>query len=121
MSRFFLSGQTTCALLLGAGLLLRAQAALRPEPEQQGTAAQSVEAPGTRNSDMVQDLHSPRAVWISHAAETTPAPKIVRVEQAPQVQTEKIVAQSGKVSARGQHHSKRRCSVAVAARGFRCG
>jgi len=30
MGRFFLSGQTTCALLLGAGLLLRAQAALRP-------------------------------------------------------------------------------------------
>src|SRR6202521_3550288 len=33
MSRLFLSGQTTCALLLGAGLLLRAQAALRFEPE----------------------------------------------------------------------------------------
>jgi hypothetical protein len=32
MSRLFLSGQTTCALLLGAGLLLRAQAALRFEP-----------------------------------------------------------------------------------------
>jgi hypothetical protein len=30
MGRMFLSGQTTCALLLGAGLLLRAQAALRP-------------------------------------------------------------------------------------------
>jgi len=29
MGRFFLSGQTTCALLLGAGLLLRAQSALR--------------------------------------------------------------------------------------------
>ena len=32
MSRLFLSGQTTCALLLGAGLLLRAQAALRFDP-----------------------------------------------------------------------------------------
>jgi len=30
MGRFFLSGQTTCALLLGAGLLLRAHSALRP-------------------------------------------------------------------------------------------
>ncbi|GAC1337547.1 MAG: hypothetical protein NVSMB23_04150 [Myxococcales bacterium] len=33
MSRLFLSGQTTCALLLGAGLLLRAQAALRFDTE----------------------------------------------------------------------------------------
>src|SRR2546430_17114825 len=29
MGRLFLSGQTTCALLLGAGLLLRAQGAFR--------------------------------------------------------------------------------------------
>jgi len=33
----FLSAQTTCALLLGAGLLLRAQAHLRAQDENQGS------------------------------------------------------------------------------------
>ena len=33
MGRLFLSAQTTCALLLGAGLLLRAQAHLRAQEE----------------------------------------------------------------------------------------
>ena len=33
MGRLFLSAQTTCALLLGAGLLLRAQARLRAQEE----------------------------------------------------------------------------------------
>jgi len=33
MRRLFLSAQTTCALLLGAGLLLRAQAHLRAQEE----------------------------------------------------------------------------------------
>jgi len=33
MGRLFLSAQTTCALLLGAGLLLRAQAYLRAQEE----------------------------------------------------------------------------------------
>jgi hypothetical protein len=46
MSRLFLSGQMTCALLLGAGLLLRAQAALRPEPAAQTSVAiEATQAP----------------------------------------------------------------------------
>jgi hypothetical protein len=47
MKLFFLSGQTTCALLLGAGLLLRAQAALRTESETAATPA-AIEAPRAR-------------------------------------------------------------------------
>jgi len=44
MGRFFLSGQTTCALLLGAGLLLRAQAALRvDEPAPRAPRARPAE------------------------------------------------------------------------------
>src|SRR4051794_846542 len=44
MGRFFLSGQTTCALLLGAGLLLRAHSALRPEePPQRAPRARPAE------------------------------------------------------------------------------
>lgn len=50
MKRLFLSGQMTCAMLLGAGLLLRAQAALRSEPE----ATQAVESPRTRPSEMAR-------------------------------------------------------------------
>lgn len=44
----FLSGQMTCAMLLGAGLLLRAQAALHNAP-----AAQSAEEAGTRPAEMM--------------------------------------------------------------------
>jgi hypothetical protein len=65
MSRLFLSGQMTCAMLLGAGLLLRAQAALRP-PE---TTQAAVESPRTRPSEMMGER-----------ART--APRIVR-EEAP--------------------------------------
>jgi len=39
MGRLFLSAQTTCALLLGAGLLLRAQAYLRAQEENAPQAA----------------------------------------------------------------------------------
>ena len=39
MGRLFLSAQTTCALLLGAGLLLRAQAYLRAQEENGPQAA----------------------------------------------------------------------------------
>src|SRR3954467_5382734 len=49
MGRFFLSGQTTCALLLGAGLLLRAQAALRP------AEAVAAGAPRTGPSEMLAE------------------------------------------------------------------
>ena len=116
MSRFFLSGQTTCALLLGAGLLLRAQAALRPEPEQQATA-QSAETPGTRNSDMVQELH--RTVQIIRPV--APAPKVVRVYELPQARIEKMISQSGNTVVPKTSHSKRTCKVASSGRGFRCG
>lgn len=59
MGRLFLSGQTTCALLLSAGLLLRAQAALQKEPE---PAAQqtTVEPPGERAPAMLEQ-HALRA------------------------------------------------------------
>jgi hypothetical protein len=57
MGRLFLSGQTTCALLLGAGLLLRAQAALQKEPVAQQT---TVETPGERPPAMLE-RHAARA------------------------------------------------------------
>jgi hypothetical protein len=49
MSRLFLSAQMTCAMLLGAGLLLRAQAALRsePGPAAQVAAVEATQAPPT--------------------------------------------------------------------------
>jgi len=63
MGRFFLSGQTTCALLLSAGLLLRAQAALRPsEPAVAG-------APQPRPSEMLAE-RAPRPL---RAAAPAPA------------------------------------------------
>jgi hypothetical protein len=58
MGRLFLSGQTTCALLLGAGLLLRAQAALQKEPEP--AAQQAVETPGEKPPAMLEQ-HALRA------------------------------------------------------------
>lgn len=59
----FLSGQMTCAMLLGAGLLLRAQAALHNAP-----AAQAYEEARTRPAEMmgehlrVEHPRSPRVV-----------------------------------------------------------
>jgi hypothetical protein len=57
MGRYFLSGQTTCALLLGAGLLLRAHAAL-----------QAPDGP---------------AQPVTRPAEIFPHQQVVRIRQAP--------------------------------------
>jgi hypothetical protein len=72
MSRLFLSGQMTCAMLLGAGLLLRAQAALHP-PEQTQSA---IESPRTRPSEMMGERArtAPRVV----REEAPPAPRSVQ-------------------------------------------
>src|SRR5258708_13390045 len=53
MSRLFLSGQMTCAMLLGAGLLLRAQAALREPPAPLSIQQVAVQPPRTRPSERV--------------------------------------------------------------------
>jgi len=67
MRRFFLSGQTTCAMLLGAGLLMRAQAALRSETE---TAPVAVESPRTRPAEMaaprVRAIRTERSSLVRH-------------------------------------------------------
>ena len=61
MGRFFLSGQTTCALLLGAGLLLRAHSALRPdEPAQRAPRARPAEMFPERTPPAIEP--APRAV-----------------------------------------------------------
>lgn len=54
MKRLFLSAPTTCALLLGAGLLLRAQAALRADPTSGDARAQTVKEEPTAPSDVLQ-------------------------------------------------------------------
>ena len=69
MRRLFLSGQMTCAMLLGAGLLLRAQAALHSEPE----TTQAV----TRPSQMAGERArvSPRVVRVDPPATPRAAQK----------------------------------------------
>jgi hypothetical protein len=97
----FLSGQTTCALLLGAGLLLRAQAALRPA-EQAAAGARPAEMTGNR---------------------AAARPAIAQAEQAPGIargvqknsQTRKGFAH------RPRPHRTRNCGVALAKRAIRCG
>ena len=105
MSRLFLSGQMTCAMLLGAGLLLRAQAALRPEP----TAQTAVEEPRTRPSELMGER-----------ART--APRLVHNE-APSAP--RVVHKSSHTRKGFAHHARRprvrKCGVAVAGRWFRCG
>src|SRR5688572_25039363 len=65
MKRLFLSAPMTCALLLGAGLLLRAQAALRSEPSRFAQVRVLKEEPGMPVDD------SPAA---SHVGRTRHAP-----------------------------------------------
>ena len=107
MSRMFLSGQMTCAMLLGAGLLLRAQAALRP-PETP-VAQTAVEEPRTRPAELMGER-----------ART--APRIVRNE-APV--SPRVVHKSSHTRKGFAHHARRprvrKCGVAVAGRWFRCG
>jgi len=107
MGRFFLSGQTTCALLLGAGLLLRAQAALRP-PE----PAVSAGAPRARPAEMLSE-RAPRVV----RAPTAPA-----AEKRATVRTEHRNSHTRKgFTQRDPRHRARNCGVALAGRPSRCG
>jgi hypothetical protein len=102
MGRFFLSGQTTCALLLGAGLLLRAQAAIRVEPE--APAPQAIETPGTRPAEMIAE----RAPRVRVVRNTTP-------ERSLTPRRGKIVAHSRKGFAhRLRRHRGHRRGVALA-------
>ena len=54
MKRLFLSAPTTCALLLGSGLLLRAQAMLRSEPPRAEAQVKVIEK-GARNEPLEQE------------------------------------------------------------------
>jgi hypothetical protein len=104
MGRLFLSGQTTCALLLTAGLLLRAQAALRPA-EHSGA-----EAPKTRPAEMTGDRGSPRPA----VAQSRQGPKNARSVQ-------KSSHKRKGFAHRDRRHRVRNCGVALAPRGIRCG
>jgi hypothetical protein len=104
MGRMFLSGQTTCALLLGAGLLLRAQAALRPAEHA------SAEAPRTRPAEMMGDRSTPRTA----VAQPQQGPRSARSVQK-NSHKRKGFAQ------RDTRHRRRKCGVALATRGIRCG
>ena len=97
----FFSGQTTCALLLGAGLLLRAQAALRPGEH---TAA------STRPSEMMGERAPAHPVAVE-------AP-----EGSGRARTVQKSSHKRKGFAhRDAHHRGRKCGVALATRGIRCG
>ena len=107
MSRLFLSGQVTCAMLLGAGLLLRAQAALREPPQSQSQVA--VDSPRTRPSELMGER-------------ARSAPRIVRSE-APEAP--RSVHKNSHTRKGFAHHARRlrvrKCGVALAGRWFRCG
>ena len=117
MGRFFLSGQTTCALLLGAGLLLRAQAALRSQDDAvaQQTAAR------TRPAELLGD----RA--LIPRARSGQAPRVVRTaagQDATGTRNGKARAQARKPMAhRARQARAKRCGATVAKSdsGFRCG
>jgi len=126
MQRFFLSGQTTCALLLGAGLLLRAQAALtKPEAAPQAR----LETPRTRPAELFGERapRLPRATNPQMAARlmNTPAahaaaanPSVPSLER--HVQNE-LRARKG-LARNGGLQKVRRCGgAAFAGRQFRCG
>jgi hypothetical protein len=137
MQRFFLSGQTTCAMLLGAGLLLRAQTALtRPEPMPQAR----LESPRTRPAELFGE-RAPRIprpmnpTAIGHASGSSSARAVNPVTGSPaepvnaramsftveqHVQNE-VRARKGLARSNG-HHKVRKCGgVALAGRQFRCG
>jgi hypothetical protein len=109
MGRLFLSGQTTCALLLAAGLLLRAQAALRTdEPAPQAPRARPAEMFPERQP--TRPIQAPRAV--KRASEQDG--KVPRIGKA-RSQARKGFA----------HRLKRgdggRCGVPLAKSQFKCG
>jgi hypothetical protein len=100
MGRMFLSGQTTCALLLGAGLLLRAQAAFRPtEP----SAAER-----TRPAEMMGQ----RLRAVDAAAQE--GPRTARTVQKSSHTRKGFTQRDGR-------HRARKCGVALANRTGRCG
>jgi hypothetical protein len=101
----FLSGQTTCALLLGAGLLLRAQAALRP-----GDHA-SAETPKTRPAEMMGERAAPPRTALAPPQQ---GPRSARSVQKNSHQ------RKGRLH-RDARHRTRKCGVALATRGIRCG
>jgi hypothetical protein len=144
MQRFFLSGQTTCAMLLGAGLLLRAQTALtRPEP----MPLARLETPRMRPAELSGERapRIPRAITpaIRHAepsalrasipaavhAAGTPlpvhagGPAIAHAVDASVEQQGQHEVRSRKGLARkSDRHRVRKCGgVALAGRQFRCG
>lgn len=101
MGRLFLSGQTTCALLLGAGLLLRAQAALRPAEHA---------AAGTRPAELTGERAPARPV-LSQAQEGSANARTVQ----------KSSHKRKGFAHRDARHRTRKCGVALATRGIRCG
>jgi hypothetical protein len=101
MGRMFLSGQTTCALLLGAGLLLRAQAALRPAEHT---------APATRPAEMMGE----RTLLRPTLAQPQEGSATVRSVQ-------KSSHKRKGFAHREQRHRSRKCGVAIATRAIRCG
>jgi hypothetical protein len=110
MRRFFLSGQTTCALLLGAGLLLRAQTALnRPE-----TAPQArLEAPRPRPAELFGE-RAPRLV-------RAPLPTVAPAEQRLQADSQFRKERRGFIHESGRHKGRKCGGVALASRQFGCG
>jgi hypothetical protein len=101
MGRFFLSGQTTCALLLGAGLLLRAQGALR-SPEHA-----AVDAAKTRPAEM--------------AGERAARPAVVSPERSVDARSVQRISHKRKgFTHRDGRHRARKCGVALANRKIRC-
>jgi hypothetical protein len=104
MGRFFLSGQTTCALLLGAGLLLRAHAALRG-PE----APVALETPRTRPAEMLGE-RAPRVSRNTQSLGAVPARTVHRSSHT----------RKGFTHRNNRHKAKKR-GVALAGRGLRQG
>lgn len=122
MGRLFLSGQTTCALLLGAGLLLRAQAALRADPEPAQAAQQMVATPRTLPSELFEN-HLARAARSPKPLTSPRAVHAVRAnDQADQA--EQTVSQVRKGFAHKLRRAQgNRCGAALAQqyREFKCG
>ena len=86
MGRLFLSAQTTCALLLGAGLLLRAQAHLRAQEENAPQAAAR-----TRPAQIISDT---RGV----SGRAGQAPRVVRTPAS----RERTATRGGKARTQGR-------------------
>jgi hypothetical protein len=125
MQRFFLSGQTTCAMLLGAGLLLRAQAALTSRPE---TAPQArLESPRARPAELFGERvpRLPRTTLPARSSGPSLAREVGPVASNPLVEQQHVQNESHlrKGFSRGMgRHKVRKCGgVALAGRQFRCG